>query len=184
MRNSKFFVALILSLIPVLASGVTLDVPYVPTPQPVVERMLQLAEIKRGETVVDLGSGDGRIVITAAKKYGAKGIGIDLDADRVKEARENVKKDGLSKLVTIIEGDVLKVNLPSADVVTLYLLPGVNLNLRSKLRRLPVGTRIVSHDFDMGDWKPLRHETLTLNGKIHQIYLWRVGFGHGPTVDL
>jgi len=159
-----------------IEKSVSLDVPYVPTPQAVVDRMLSLAQVKRGETVYDLGSGDGRIVVTAAKKHGAKAVGIDLDPIRVKEARENVERNGVEHLVTIREGNALKTqDLDKANVVTLYLLPSVNLQLRPQLQKLPVGTRIVSHDFDMGDWKPIKEETMTVDGRDHKIYMWRVG---------
>ncbi len=155
--------------------SVQLDVPYVPTPQKVVDRMLQMAEVKRGDTVYDLGSGDGRIVVTAAKKFGAKGVGIDLDPERVKEARENVKNNKVQGLVTIKEGNALTADVSNADVITLYLLPQVNLQLRPKLQKLEPGTRIVSHDFDMGDWEPLETETVMVDGISHTVYLWVVG---------
>ncbi len=153
-----------------------LDVPFVPTPQEVVEKMLELAEVKKGDVVYDLGCGDGRIVITAAKKYGVKGVGIDLDPERVKESLENVKKQGVEKLVEIRAGDALKANVSSATVVTLYLLPEVNLKLRPTLQeQLKPGARVVSHDFDMGDWKPLKRiEMRGKNGRTHTLYLWKI----------
>lgn len=154
---------------------VTLDVPYVPTPQEVVNKMLEMAQVKKGDTVYDLGSGDGRIVVTAAKKFGAKGVGIDLDPQRVREARENVEKSGVENLVTIREGNALTADVSSANVITLYLLQSVNMELKPRLQKLPPGTRVVSHDFDMGDWKPAAQETVMVNGREHKIFLWKVG---------
>jgi len=159
---------------------VKLDVPYVPTPQPIVDKMLELAKVAKSDLVYDLGSGDGRIVVTAAKRYGARGVGIDLDPERVKESQENIKANAVEKLVTVKQGDALKADVSKASVVTLYLLPAVNLKLKPKLQKtLKPGTRIVSHDFDMGDWKPLKTVAMTdASGVGHKIYLWEVGKGH------
>lgn len=149
------------------------DVIFVPTPQPVVEKMLELAQVTNKDVVYDLGCGDGRIVVTAAKKYGARGKGIDIDPERIKESLDNVKKNGVEKLVTIERADLFQVDLSEATVITLYLLPELNLKLRPKLQKLKPGTRIVSHDFDMGDWKPDKHITVTdENGLEHDVYLW------------
>lgn len=149
------------------------DVIFVPTPQPVVEKMLELAQVTNKDVVYDLGCGDGRIVVTAAKKYGARGKGIDIDPERIKESLDNVKKNGVEKLVTIERADLFQVDLSEATVITLYLLPELNLKLRPKLQKLKPGTRIVSHDFDMGDWKPDKHVTVTdENGLEHDVYLW------------
>jgi len=154
---------------------IDLDVPYVPTPEPVVEAMLKLAEVKKGDVVYDLGCGDGRIVVTAAKKYGVKGIGIDLDPDRVKESKENVKQNKVENLVTIKEGNVLKTDVSKASVVTLYLFPHVNLLLRPILQKqLKPGSRIVSHAFDMGDWEPEKQVTIMHEDRSYDIYLWRI----------
>jgi len=148
-----------------------LDTPYVPTPQVVVERMLELAKIKPGDTVIDLGSGDGRIMITAAQKYGARGVGIDIDPERVQEATANVRKAGVADRVKIIRGDLFEADISPATVVTLYLLTELNLKLRPKLLRdLNPGTRVVSHAFAMGDWKPER--TADVSGTT--VYLWRI----------
>jgi precorrin-6B methylase 2 len=149
-----------------------LDVPYVPTPQPVVERMLALAKVARDDVLYDLGSGDGRIVITAAKRYGARGVGIDLDPERIKEARENAIKAGVHKRVQFIAGDLFKADLSDASVVTLYLLNSVNRDLRPQLwKQLKVGTRVVSHAFDMGaEWPPEKTETVA--GRV--IYYWTI----------
>ncbi|VTS08272.1 TIGR03000 domain-containing protein [Tuwongella immobilis] len=156
----------------------TTKVPYVPTPQVVVEAMLKMADVKAGDTVFDLGCGDGRIVITAVKQFQAKrGVGIDLDPDRILDSKLNAKKANVVDRVDFREGDVLKLkDLSEASVVTLYLLPEVNLKLKPVLlSTLKPGSRIVSHDFDMGDWKP--EKTLDLQderGDEHTIYLWTV----------
>src|SRR5438093_7059960 len=149
--------------------------PYVPTPQPVVDRMLELAGVTSKDLVYDLGCGDGRIVITAAKKYGARGVGVDINPERIREANENARSAGVEKLVTFIEQDALKVDVSQATVVTLYLLSSSNLKLRPILtRQLKPGARIVSHAFSMGDWEPLKEETLTDGeGFNRTIYLWK-----------
>jgi len=131
------------------------DVPFVPTPEVVVEKMLEVAKVGQKDVVYDLGSGDGRIVIAAAKKHGARGVGIDIDPERVKEARENARRAGVANRVEFREGDLFEANIGDATVVTIYLLSAINLKLRPKLlSELKPGTRIVSHAFDMGDWKP------------------------------
>lgn len=147
------------------------DVMFVPTPEPVVQAMLKMADVKPGDMVYDLGSGDGRIVINAAKNFGARGIGVDIDPKRVKEARRNVKRAGVESRVRIVQGDLFEMDLSKASVVTLYLLQRLNEKLRPKLlRELRPGTRIVSQTFDMGDWKPV--DTATVNGT--DIYMWIV----------
>ncbi len=133
---------------------VTPDVIYVPTPQEVVNKMLQMAGVKKDDVLYDLGCGDGRIVVTAAKKYGCKAVGFDIDPDRIKEARENVRKAGVGDLVTIKQEDIFKQDLSKASVVTLYLLPELNVRLMPKLAKLKPGTRIISDDFDMKGAKP------------------------------
>jgi tRNA A58 N-methylase Trm61 len=132
----------------------TPDVIFVPTPQHVVERMLELAEIKKGDVVYDLGCGDGRIVVTAAKKYGVKAVGFDIDPQRIKESLENVKTNRLEHLVTIKEADIFTLDLSGADVITLYLLPELNVRLIPQLEKLKPGSRIVSFSFDMEGIKP------------------------------
>jgi len=168
-----------LSLVParaLLAQDVTeppsLDVPYVPTPQRVVDAMLDLAKVGKNDLLYDLGCGDGRIVITAAKERGARGVGIDLNPVRIGEAKENAKKAGVEDRVTFIEGDLFAADVSPATVVTLYLLPDVNRRLRPRLwQQLKVGTRVVSHDFDMGpEWPP--QKTLEVGGKT--VYLWTI----------
>jgi SAM-dependent methyltransferase len=151
-------------------------VPYVPTPQEVVERMLELAQVKKGDVVYDLGSGDGRIVVTAAKKYGVKAIGFEIDPERIKESAENIKKAGVGDLVEIRQQDIRTVDLSPATVLTMYLLPEVNLMIRPNIwKQMKPGSRVVSHDFDMGDWKPLRTEHIKDGSSWdHTLYLWHV----------
>jgi tRNA G37 N-methylase Trm5 len=151
-------------------------VPYVPTPQEVVDRMLELAQVKTGDVVYDLGSGDGRIVVTAAKKYGVKAIGFEIDPQRIKESQENIKKAGVENLVEIRQQDIRTVDLSPASVLTMYLLPEVNLMIRPNIwKQMKAGSRVVSHDFDMGDWKPLKTEHIK-DGSTwdHTLYLWHV----------
>lgn len=149
-----------------------LDVPYVPTDPEIVQAMLKLAGVKSGDKLYDLGCGDGRIVITAAKSYGARGVGIDLNPERIAEAKANAKEAGVEDKVSFVQQDLLKSDFSDADVVSLYLLPSVNLKLRPQLwKQLRPGTRIVSHDFDMGpDWPP--EKTVELSGAT--IYRWTI----------
>lgn len=150
------------------------DVIFVPTPQDVVEKMLELAGVTKDDVVYDLGCGDGRIVVTAAKKYGCKAIGIDIDPQRVKESLERVKKYKVEDLVTIKEADIFKEDLTPASVVTLYLLPSLNVKLIPQLQKLKPGSRIVSHSFDMEGVKPEKVvEYEAKDGITHTIYLWR-----------
>jgi precorrin-6B methylase 2 len=155
------------------AQDVGLDkkiVPFVPTPQEVVDKMIELAGVKKGDTVYDLGSGDGRIVITAAKK-GARAVGFEIDPDLLKESRENIKKAGVQQLAEIRQQDILTVDVSPASVVTMYLLPDVNLKLKpTLLKQLKPGSRVVSHAFDMGDWKPDKVERV--DGRT--VYLWTI----------
>ena len=145
------------------------DVIFVPTPQEVVDAMLKLAKVTKNDVVYDLGSGDGRIPITAAKTYGARGVGIDIDPQRIKEATENLKNSGVGDRVKFLNQDLFTTDISEATVVTLYLLPSLNLKLLPKLNKeLKPGTRIVSHAFDMGDAKAT--ETLNVNGRT--VYFW------------
>jgi SAM-dependent methyltransferase len=147
------------------------DVIYVPTPDEVVERMLEMAKVTAKDLVYDLGCGDGRIVIAAARKYGAHGVGIDIDPERISEATANARTAGVTDKVKFIRGDLFKADISRATVVTLYLLTDLNLKLRPKLlKELNPGTRVVSHAFGMGDWKPER--TDNVNG--YTVYLWRI----------
>jgi Methyltransferase domain len=148
-----------------------LDVPYVPTPTAVVNAMLSLGNVRKNDVLYDLGSGDGRIVITAAQKFGTRGVGIDIDPQRVKEANQNAQKAGVTDRVRFRQQDLFTTDLSSATVVTLYLLPEINLKLRPRLlSQLKPGTRIVSHAFDMGDWKP--QKVVQVGGET--IYYWTV----------
>ncbi|WP_019140996.1 class I SAM-dependent methyltransferase [Noviherbaspirillum massiliense] len=154
------------------SSDLKLDVPYVPTPRPIVDRMLDMAKVGKNDVLYDLGCGDGRIVITAAKERGARGIGIDLNPQRIEEAKANAQAAGVSNKVKFMVGDLFKANFADADVVTLYLLPSVNRELRPQLwKQLKVGARVVSHDFDMGpEWPPEKVENI--GGKT--LYYWTI----------
>ena len=145
-------------------------VPFVPSPQVVVDKMVELAGVKKGDIVYDLGSGDGRIVIAASKR-GARAVGFEIDPELVGESRANIKKAGVHELAEIRNQDILTVDLSPANVVTMYLLPDVNLKLKPNLlSQLKPGSRVVSHSFDMGDWKPDRVERV--EGRT--IYLWTI----------
>ena len=147
------------------------DVAYVPTNEKIVDAMLKLAKVAKGDTVYDLGCGDGRIVITAAKEFGAIGIGIEINPQLVKLAEENARQAGVADRVRFVEADLFKTNFSRATIVMLYLSPGVNLKLRPQLlKQLKPGTRIVSHDFHMGDWKP--EQTVKLEAAT--LYFWTV----------
>jgi SAM-dependent methyltransferase len=180
------------------ARGKREDIIYVPTPQKVVDKMLEVANVTSSDVVYDLGCGDGRIVVTAAKKRGASAIGFDIDPDRVLEARENVTREGVQALVSIRRADVFSVDLRPATVVMLYLLPELNVRLIPQLEKLRPGSRIVSHDFDMKGVTPDGHWTVTASefvsedgysmysgsdvseeprnykDRVHDIYLWTV----------
>jgi SAM-dependent methyltransferase len=162
-------------------------VPYVPTPQEVVERMLQIAKVTSEDYLIDLGSGDGRIVITAAKKHGARGFGVDLNPQRIDEANANAKQAGVAGKVAFYQRDLFATDLSDATVITMYLLPRVNLELRPKLLDLKPGTRLVSHDFSMDDWKPDTHVQMEVKEKYggsggkSDIYFWVVPAKAGGT---
>jgi ubiquinone/menaquinone biosynthesis C-methylase UbiE len=182
-RSALVQAALLLSSIPGLAATVAQPAkrpdapnlaPYVPTPQEVVDRMLTLAKVTRQDTVIDLGCGDGRIPITAAKVYGARGIGVDIDPQRIAEANANARREGVEHLVTFKLENALTTDVSNATVVTTYLLSASNLKLRPVLTRaLKPGTRIVAHNYGFGDWVPEKTETFTDNAKTRRtIYLW------------
>jgi len=153
------------------ADQIQINTPYVESPPQIVAAMLQLADVNRNDTVYDLGCGDGRIVISAAEKYGARGVGIDLNPARIQEARANAQKAGVVDRVSFEVNDLFEADIRNATVVALYLLPDANLRLRSRLlRELKPGTRIVSHSFAMGDWKPERE--MVVDGD--HVYLWTI----------
>jgi tRNA G37 N-methylase Trm5 len=148
------------------------DVIFVPTPQEVVDAMLKLANVHAGDVLYDLGSGDGRIPVSAAKQYGIRAYGIDIDPQRIQEANENAKKNGVTHLVQFRREDLFKADFKEATVVTLYLLPDLNVKLRPRLlAELKPGTRVVSHQFDMGTWKPDKKVELSSS---RTIYLWTI----------
>lgn len=149
----------------------TPDVIFVPTPAEVVKGMLDLAKVTKSDLVVDLGCGDGGIVVAAARDFGARSVGVDIDPVRVKEARDNVAKNNVGERASIVQGDLFEYDIKNASVVTLYLLPRLNEKLKPRLwKELKVGTRIVSNSFDMGDWKA--DETRDIDGRT--IYLWTI----------
>lgn len=151
------------------------DVPYVPTPEVVVNEMLSLAKVGPEDVLYDLGSGDGRIPITAAQKFGTRGVGIDINPQRVQEANENAKKAGVTDQVKFRQQDLFESDFSEATVVTLYLLPDINLKLRPQLfEQLKPGTRVVSHDFDMGDWKPEQVVEVKGPTRTHTLYYWTI----------
>src|SRR5688500_3949464 len=153
------------------AEDVKLDVIYVPTPEPVVDKMLELAKPKKGEILYDLGCGDGRIVVTAAKKYGVKGTGVDIDPERIAESNENAKNAGVTDQVKFIKGNLFEMDFKDANVIALYLLTDLNIKLRPKLLdTLKPGSRIVSHAFSMGDWEPEEEVTVEPGGQT--VYFW------------
>ncbi|MFO8099512.1 MAG: methyltransferase domain-containing protein [Salinibacter sp.] len=157
------------------------DVPFVESPQPVVDSMLTLADVSEDDVVYDLGSGDGRFPITAARTYGARGVGIEIQSDLVEKARANAEDAGVADRVDFREGDLFDADISDATVVTLYLLPDVNLKLRSKLfRELEPGTRVVSHDFDMDEWSP--DTSIDVDG--NRLFLWTIPEETPDFVDL
>ena len=167
----RFILAVALAAFFRLAGAQQPDVIFVPTPQEVVDTMLEMAQVGKDDVLYDLGSGDGRIPVTAAKRFGIRAVGIDIDPQRIAEANENARKNGVTKLVTFKQEDLFKTKFSDATVVTLYLLPDLNVKLRPRLlSELKPGTRIVSHQFDMGTWKP--EQKVELNGRT--IYLWTI----------
>ena len=152
-----------------------LDVIFVATDLQVVHAMLEAAKVGPGDVVYDLGCGDGRIVITAAQRYGARGVGVDLDPERVREARENAARAGVADRVTFVQQDLFATDVSAASVVALYLSPEINVRLRPKLLRdLRPGSRVVSHQFDMGDWLPERTLDVPVAATSRRVFLWRI----------
>src|SRR5216110_744480 len=179
-HNGPMRLLFALAFVAASAAAQTPDVIYVPTPQDVVDEMLKLGRVGKGDILYDLGSGDGRIPVTAAKRFGIRAYGIDIDPQRIQEANENAKKNGVTNLVQFRQEDLFKANFSEATVVTLYLLPDLNVKLRPRLlAELKPGTRIVSHQFDMGKWKPDR--TVELNGRT--IYLWTIPERKSPKLQ-
>lgn len=152
------------------------DVVYVPTPNEVVERMLAIANVDANDVLYDLGSGDGRIPIMAVQERGvSRAVGIDIDPQRIQEANINAQQAGVTDRVQFLNQDLFDSDFSDATVVTLYLLPDLNIKLRPQLfSQLEPGTRVVSHDFDMGEWQPEQIEKVDINGQTHTVYLWRI----------
>jgi hypothetical protein len=171
---------ILLSFLATLALAADARVPYVPTPQQVVDRMLEVAKLGPNDYLIDLGSGDGRIVVTAAKKYGTRGFGVDLNPERIRESNDNARAAGVTDKVSFRQQNLFETDLSQATVITMYLLPRVNLELRPKLLELAPGTRLVSHDFDMDEWKPDSQFTVSAKDKYgdvggtSEVYYWVV----------
>ncbi len=181
LRRRAACLALAGGLIGVAAASRAQDeVPFITTPDRVTLAMLELAGVGAGDRVIDLGSGDGRIVITAAQRFGARGLGVELSPDLVRQSRDNARRAGVADRVEFREQDLFLTDLAGASVITMYLLPAVNLQLRPRLLALPAGTRIVSHDWDLGDWRPTRSLTLDVpeksigRDKRSTVHLWVV----------
>jgi precorrin-6B methylase 2 len=159
--------------LPVYTAG---EVPFVPTPPEVIDRMLELAEVKPSDVVYDVGSGDGRIVIRAAKRYGVRAVGIEIDRELVETSRAQAKKEGVDHLVEFRQQDALTAEISEATVVTLYMMPEFNAKLRPKLQKLKSGARVVAHDFGIEGWAPTKEVKVAdkNRGHTHTIYLWKV----------
>lgn len=161
----------------VLAQGLESDlanvVPYVTTPQSVVNKMMKLADLSKNDVLYDLGSGDGRIPIAAAKEFGARAVGVELDSELVMMADSLATQEGVSDLVEFIQGDLFAVDFSEATVLVLYLWPDLNLKLRPLIQKMKPGTKLITHNYDMGDWKP--DEMVTIegeDGRVHKLFLW------------
>lgn len=178
----RIALAVLLALAGVNATAWSQDtIPFVPSPMPVVLRMLEVAEFKNGDILYDMGSGDGRIVIQAAKKYGVRGVGVDLNPELVEKARANAIQEGVSHLVEFRAADGLTVDISEANVVTLYMFKWFNNQLRPKLQKLKPGSRVIAHDFDIDDWKPTRVEYVNPSesgssefSEPRTLYIWHV----------
>lgn len=170
-RRSVLTALFVCLVLPAQDFGDGLDVPYVPSPPEVVTAMLKLADVRSTDFVIDLGCGDGRIVVAAVKDFGARGLGYDLDPDRIREAKENAAKAGVAERAKFVEKNLFDAEIKQASVVTLYLLPGVNEKLKPRLlQELKPGTRVVSHSFDMGEWKPVKQVEVSSR----RLFLWVV----------
>ena len=179
-KQSWLSILILTAALPAGAQKETYDprsmAPYVPTPIKVVHRMLELGEVKRGDMVYDLGSGDGRIVITAAQDYGARAVGVELDSDLAERANARIKELNIGDRASVMHAHLMEVDLRMASVVTLYLLTSSNLQLRPKLERdLKPGSRVVSHDFQIMGWTPVKTETLEADTRSHTIFVYEVG---------
>ncbi len=178
MKELKFLFVILVVVLCLSADGWQTkqpDVIFVPTPNRVVEEMLRVADIQENDLIYDLGCGDGRIIILAAQKVGSRGIGIDIDPQRVKESRKNASEAGVDHLVQFQEQDLFQADFSEATVVTLYLLPILNLQLRPKLlTELRPGTRVISHDFGMNEWIPDHKTVVVIGGRHHWVYHWIV----------
>jgi SAM-dependent methyltransferase len=157
------------SIVPIIAQSQFFDVPFVPTPQVVVDEMLRLAAVTPNDVVYDLGSGDGRIVITAARKFGARAIGVELDEHLIYQSEESARQANVLERVKFVQQDFFKTDFSQASVITMYLLPGVMKRLRERMLQLKPGTRLVAHDFDFDDWRPDVKTTIRKN-----VFLWIV----------
>lgn len=173
--NRRQFVLAGLALSGCSTPGIRLDAPYVSTPQPVVDAMLQLAEVRPDDVLYDLGCGDGRIVITAARNFGARGVGIDIDPRRIEEANAAARSAGVAGRVRFAVQDLFKTDFSEASVLTLYLFPELNAKLLPKIRaELRPGARVVSHQFRIGDWPPQRTQAVMAGTERSEIFLWRL----------
>jgi len=179
---ARFFIVVGVLVTASRASLAQDSIPFVPSPMHVVHKMIEVAEIRKGDILYDMGSGDGRIVIEAAKKFGIKGVGIDLNPELVAKARENAEKEGVSHLVEFRAQDGLTVDISEATVVTLYMFKWFNNALKPKLQKLKPGSRVVAHDFDIDDWKPTRIENVgpptdgtSDYAESRTLYIWKVG---------
>ena len=181
-KRRRSSLAVFVFVVSTSSAGVAQEtIPFVPSPPHVVQRMLEVAEIKKGDILYDMGSGDGRIVIEAAKQFGVRGIGIDLNPELVAKARENAAKEGVSHLVEFRAQDGLTVDIAEATVVTLYMFKWFNNALKPKLQKLKPGARVIAHDFDIDDWKPTKIEYVTAPkdsgdyAESRTLYIWKVG---------
>jgi cyclopropane fatty-acyl-phospholipid synthase-like methyltransferase len=189
-RRTQILVVFALIVLPHRTARSQDSIPFVPSPMHVVQRMLEVAEFKQGDILYDMGSGDGRIVIEAAKKYGIRGVGIDLNPELVAKARENAEKEGVSHLTEFRAQDGLTVDISEATVVTLYMFKWFNNALRPKLQKLKPGSRVIAHDFDIDDWKPSRIEYIppptdgtSDYAESRTLYIWKVGESPAAYLD-